>query len=110
MRRLVLLALVALVAFPVSAHEDGRGPRREVVLETSCGPRQRWDEARWEHRGHGWYRDDRRYRDQGWYRPHDRYDRYERYDRYDDCEGGRVVLGPLPLPPPFRGRVEWRFR
>jgi len=104
MRRLVLLALVALVAFPVSAQGYGRGSRREAVIETSCRPRQRWDEARWERRGHGWSRDDRRYRNQGWYRPHDR------YDRYDDCEGGRVILGPLPLPPPFRGRVEWRFR
>jgi hypothetical protein len=99
MRRLALLALVALAAFPLSAHDHGRGPRRVVVVEDGCRPWRRWDDDRWERRHAGWYRD-------GWYR---------RPVRYDDdaCDGGLVVLGPLPprpLDPPFRARVELRFR
>jgi hypothetical protein len=98
MRRLVLLALVALVAFPLSAHDHWRGSRR-VVVEAPCRPRHRWDEDRWERR------DSDRYCERSWYR---------HSDRYDDCDGDRVVFGPLPLPrplaPPFQGRVELRFR
>ena len=47
MRHLVLLALVALVAFPLSAHGRWRGPRR-VVVEDSYRPYYRGDERRWD--------------------------------------------------------------
>ncbi|WP_291272932.1 hypothetical protein [Geothrix sp.] len=91
MRRLVLLALVTLAAFPLSAHGPWRGPRRVVVVEDSCRPyrswegSRRWDDDRWEHRG--------------------------RY-RHDDCDEGRVIFRPLPRPlaPPFQGRVELWIR
>jgi hypothetical protein len=99
MQRLVLLALVALAAFPLSAHGHWRGSRRVVVVEAPCRPRHHWDEDRWERR------DPDRYREYG---------RYRHAERYDDWDGDRVVFGPLPLPrplaPPFQGRVELRFR
>jgi hypothetical protein len=98
MRHLVLLALVALVAVPLSAHDHHwRGPRR-VVVEVSCRPSYRGEERRWD--------DDR------WERS--RYDRrYERrYERRYGCDDDRVILQPLPRPlvPPFQGRVELRLR
>ena len=81
MRRLVLLSLVALAAFPLSAHGRWHRPRR-VVVAPAPGYRA-WDEERWIHR-----------------------DRYR-----DDCEAPRVVYRPLPPPvPPFRGRVELWIR
>ena len=89
MRRLVLLALVALAAFPLSAHDHWRRPGRVVVVEgPRCAAGHRWDERywddRWEHRGH-----------------------YHRQDWND-----RVPCAPLPRPldPPFGGRLEPHFR
>lgn len=101
MRHLALLTLVALAAYPLSAHDHWRGPRRFVVVESPrCAPYRGWEERRWEAR----HWDDR------W---DDRWDRHERYERYphDDCGEGRVVFRPLrPLDPPFEGRVVLRFR
>jgi len=91
MRRLVLLALVTLVAFPLSAHDHWRGPRRVVVIEAPrCAPYRHWDAHRW----------DDRWEHRAWMRRH-------------DCdEDDRVLLGPLPRPlePPFRGHLELRIR
>ncbi|BDU70798.1 hypothetical protein GETHOR_28990 [Geothrix oryzae] len=97
MRRLVLLALVTLAAFPLSAHGPWRGPRRVLVVEDSCRPyrswegNRRWDDDRWERRN-----------------------RYRYEDRRDDCDEGRVIFRPRPLPrplaPPFQGRVELWIR
>lgn len=87
MRRLALLALVALAAFPLSAHGRWARPRRVVVYEDSCRDTyRRWDGDRWNHRG-SWVR------------------------RYD-CDDERVILRPLPRPlvPPFQGRVELWIR
>ena len=96
MRRLVLLALVALVAVPLSAHDHWRGPRR--VVEDSYSPHyrgegRRWDDGRWERRAY-----------------ERRYDR--RYERRYDCDDERMVLRPLPHPLalPFPGRVELWIR
>lgn len=96
MRRLILLALVALAAFPLSAHGRWRGPRRVVVYGDSCrGSYHRWEGRTWSD------------------------DRWERRDRMrhrrHGCEEDRVFLGPLyppppPLPPPFQGRVELWIR
>ena len=87
MRRLVLLALVVLATFPLSAHGRWRGPRRVIVVEDDCripySPR--WEDDRWERRDHGWHR------------------------RYD-CDDDRVVLRARPLVPPFQGRVELWIR
>lgn len=81
MRRLALLALLALVAFPLSAHGRWRRPRREVAHEDGFrGSYRRWDDDRWERRDHA---------------------RYRRYD----CDQGLVLLRPLPTPP-FQGRVD----
>lgn len=84
MRRLVLLSLVALAAFPLSAHGRWHRSRRIVVVE----PRplyRTWDDDRWIRHDHGGYR--------------------------DGCEGPRGVYRPLPPPlPPFRGRVELWIR
>ena len=102
MRSLALLALAALAALPLSAHDHWRGHRPAVVIQESCRPAYRWEarryaDRRWENRWerHGYYR-------------HDRDDDYRRYD-YDDA---RVILRPLPGPlaPPFEGRVVLRFR
>jgi hypothetical protein len=103
MRHLVLLALVALVAVPLSAHGRWHGPRRVVEVEDFCRhPHDRWegrrfDGDRWERRST--YRHDER-----------RFDR--RYDRRESCDDDRIVFGPLPRPlvPPFLGRVELRLR
>jgi hypothetical protein len=92
MRRLALLALVALAVAPLSAHDHyWRRPRRVIVVEGSCRPYDRgeyrhWDEDRWERRD---------------------YDR--RYSRRYECDDDRVILRPLPRPlaPPFQGRVEF---
>lgn len=101
MRRLLLLSLVALAAFPLSAHGPWRRPRRVVVVERdACGDvyrdsYRRWDDDdRWERRGYG------------------AYPGYVRTYRDDDCAEGRVVLRPLPRPltPPFQARVELWFR
>lgn len=106
MRRLILLSLVALTAFPLSAHGHWRD-RRGMVIEDSCRDNayRRWDDDRWERSDYGRYRrhdredDDGRYRDHGWYR---------RHDRDEDCGEDRVVLRRLPRPfsPPFSGYVE----
>ena len=96
MRRLILLALVALVAFPLSAHGRWARPRRVVVYEDSCRDSyRRWDDDRWEGRGPSYYR--------GYSRGDDR--------RYD-CDDDRLVLRPLPRPlaPPFQGRLELWIR
>ena len=53
MRRLVLLALVALAAFPLSAHGHGHRSRRVVVVEDAYRPSRDWDDDRWEHHGYG---------------------------------------------------------
>ncbi len=98
MRRLVLLALVALAAFPLSAHDHWRARRRVVVMEAPhCSPYGRWEEPRWEDRR--W--EERRYEDR-W----ERHAWHRRHDRDDD----RVYIRPRPLEPPFEGRVELRFR
>jgi hypothetical protein len=91
MKALVLLALAALAALPLSAHDAWHEPRRAVVEVSHCAPHPRWDSDyrhdRWEHRG--------------WYRRPD----------WDDRDG-RVFLRPLPRPlgQPFVGQVEFRFR
>lgn len=113
MRRLLLLSLVALAAFPLSAHSPWRRPRHVVVVERdACGDvyrdvyrdsYRRWDDDdRWERRGYGTYPG------------------YVRSYRDDDCAEGRVVLRPLPqilprplprpLTPPFQARVELWLR
>lgn len=95
MRRLVLLAFVALVAFPLSARGYGHRSRRVVVMEDGCRPSRDWDNERWEHYGYG-------------HRGH--------YSRQRDCDEDRIVYGvrPLPIPrplaPPFQGRVELWIR
>jgi hypothetical protein len=96
MRRLSLLALVALVAFPLSAHDHWRGSRPVLVVAgPRCAPHG-WVERRWEHE-----RWDRRGDD-------------HRYVHGYGCEEGRIILGPPLLPrllaPPFLGRVELRLR
>ena len=99
MRRLVLLALVTLAAFPLCAHGPWRRPYRRVVVVERDACRdtyRRWEDDRWE----------RRDRDYG-------YDTgYGRSYRDDDCGEGRVVLRPLPRPltPPFQARVELWLR
>jgi hypothetical protein len=90
MRSLVLLALAALAAFPLSAHDHWRGPRRVVVIEAPrCAPYRHWDDRRCDDR---WER-------RAWYRRH-------------DCDDDRVIFRPLPRPlvAPFEGRVELRLR
>lgn len=88
MRRLVLLALVVLAAFPLSAHDHWRGRRRVVVIEAPrCSPYGRWEDRRWEDR---WER-------HAWHRRH-------------DCDEDRIFFRPRPLEPPFVGRVELRLR
>jgi hypothetical protein len=97
MRPLLSLALVALAAFPLSAHGHWRRPRRVVVVqEDACRDAyRRWDGDRWERRAPSY--------DRGYYRDDDR--------RYD-CDDDRVVLRPLPRPlaPPFQARVELWLR
>ncbi|WP_243288495.1 hypothetical protein [Geothrix terrae] len=99
MRRLVLLALATLAAFPLSAHHPWRRPSRRVVVveRDACGDSyRRWEDDRWERRG---------YYPEAYVRPY----------RDEDCEAGRVVLQPLPRPlprplaPPFQARVELWF-
>jgi hypothetical protein len=88
MRSLVLLALATLAAFPLSAHDHWREPRRVVVLEAPrCAPYSRWEERRWDDR---WER-------RAWHRRH-------------DCEEDRIYVRPRPLERPFEGRMELRFR
>jgi hypothetical protein len=85
MRHLALLALIALSAISLSAHDHGRDPRRvTMVAESRCAPYRHWEGRPWEGRGerHG-------------YAPH------------HACEN-RVFLRPLG--PPMRERVELRFR
>ncbi|WP_243302535.1 hypothetical protein [Geothrix oryzisoli] len=103
MRRLVLLAFVALAAFPLSAHGPWRRPSRRVVVverDVYGDTYRRWEGDRWERRD----RDDRCYPG------------YVRSYRDDDCGEGRVVLRPLPCPlprplaPPFQARVELWLR
>jgi len=113
MRRLALLALTALAAFPLSAHGPWHRPRRVVVVERdACGDvyrdawrdtyhdnwrdsyRRRDDDDRWERRGYG------------------AYPRYVQTYREDGCGEDRVVVRPLPRPltPPFQARVELWLR
>ena len=92
MKVLVQLALAALAAFPLSAHDAWCESRRVVVEAPRCAPYPRWEarhrhdrwDDRWEHRGH-----------------------YHRQDWND-----RVPCAPLPRPldPPFGGRLEPHFR
>ncbi|GLH67736.1 hypothetical protein [Geothrix edaphica] len=102
MRRLALLALATLAAFPLSAHSPWhRRPRWVVVERDACRDTyRRWDGDRWE----------RRDRDDGCYPG--AYSGYVRSYRDDDCGEGRVVLRPLPRPlaPPFQARVELWLR
>ncbi|WP_306590779.1 hypothetical protein [Geothrix sp. 21YS21S-4] len=84
MRRLALLALATLAAFPLSAH--GRWERRRpVVMVEPCRPYPRWEARRW--------------------------DRCEPYDCAPDRVVLRP-LPPPPCRPlvPFRGRVELWIR
>jgi hypothetical protein len=83
MRSLTLLALAALAALPLSAHDDCRAHRSVVVLE-SCRHFSRWEAHRWDNR---------------W--EHRAYPR--RYDR----DEGPVCLYPQPHPlaAPFEGRL-----
>jgi hypothetical protein len=68
MRRLSLLALVALAALPLSAHDHWRDSHRVVVVaEPRFAPCRPWKARRWERQG---------------------------YVRRRDC--GRVSLWPLP--------------
>ena len=95
MKALALLALAALAALPLSAHEAWYEPRRGVVEAPLYAPYPRWEvrhrhdrwDDRWEHRGH-----------------------YHRQD-WDDRDD-RVIHRPLPrsLNPPFGGWVELSFR
>ncbi|WP_243325016.1 hypothetical protein [Geothrix sp. SG200] len=100
MRRLALLALATLAAFPLSAHSPWRRPSRRVVIVERDACRdsyRRWDDDRWERRG-------------------DCPETYVRPYRDEDCDEGRVVLRPLPRPlprplaAPFQARVELWFR
>lgn len=99
MRRLALLALATLAAFPLSAHNPWRRPRRVVIVERdACRDSYRpWEDGRWERRGD--------------YYP----EAYARPYRDEDCDEGRVILRPLPRPlprplaPPFQARVELWF-
>ncbi|MBI1751609.1 MAG: hypothetical protein HY014_16630 [Acidobacteria bacterium] len=90
MRSLVLLALMTLAAFPLSAHGRWHGPRRVVVVEAPrYAPYSHWDERRWD-------------------------DRWERraWRHHHDCDDERIYLRPLPRPlaPPFEGRVVLHIR
>jgi hypothetical protein len=88
MRSLVLLALATLAAFPLSAHDHWREPRRVVVIEAPrYAPHRYWDERRFDDR---WER-------RAWIRRH-------------DCDDDRLFFRPRPLAPPFEGRVELRLR
>jgi len=107
MRRLALLALVTLAAFPLSAHGPWHRPSRRVVVVERDACRdtyRRWDGDRWE----------RRDRDDSYYSGY--YPSYVRSYRDDDCGEGRVVLRPRPYPPPrplappFQARVELWLR
>jgi hypothetical protein len=92
MRRLALLALLAISAFPLSAHDHWRGPHRVVVMEEPRPIPYRHFEA--------WRRDDR-------------WERHAYYRRHD-CEEDRLILRPLVLPrplhTPFEGQVVLQFR
>lgn len=98
MRSLVLLALMALAAFPLSAHGRWHGPRRVVVVEAPrYAPYRHWDERRWDdpwsdRRSDGWER-------RAWHHRH-------------DCDDDRIYMRPLPRPlvPPFEGRVVLHIR
>jgi hypothetical protein len=95
MKSLALLALAALAALPLAAHDAWREPRRVVFEAPRCAPYAHW-EAHYRHD-----RWDGRWEHPGWYRRPD-------WDDRDD----RVLLRPLPRPlgPPLAGRVELRFR
>jgi hypothetical protein len=97
MRSLTLLALTAIVALPLSAHDHWRDRRPVIMVEDSCRPDYRWaargdEDRRWD-------------------------DRWERsgYSRHQarryDCDEDHFVLRPRPrrLAPPFEGRVVLRF-
>jgi len=84
MRHPSLLALIALSAICLSAHDHGRDPRRvTVVAEAHYAPYHHWEGRRWEER---WER-------HGYVSRHG----------WDD----RVLLQPLG--PAMRERVELRF-
>jgi|GEM_PF-2930524 hypothetical protein len=85
MRHPSLFALIALSAISLSAHDHWRDSRRMAVIAGSrCVPYRHWEGRRGEDRwmGHG----------------------YVRHHDFDD----RIILRPLD--PPFRERVELRFR
>ena len=84
MRRLAFLAFVALAAFPLSAHDHWREPRRVVVFtEPRFVPCRPWEGRRWDVcRNH-----------------------YAVWPR--GCADARLVLRPIP--PPFRARVDHPF-
>ena len=85
MRHLSLLALIALSAVSLSAHDHWRDPgRTAVAAESRCAPYRHWEGRRWEER---WVRHD--------------------YVPRHDCDD-RVLLRPFG--PPRRERVELRFR
>jgi hypothetical protein len=85
MRHPSLLALIALSAISLSAHDHWRDPRRvTVIAESRCAPYRHWEGPRWEER---WVRHD--------------------FDPRHGCED-RVLLRPLG--PHMRERMELRFR
>jgi hypothetical protein len=96
MRRLVLLTLVTLAAFPLSAHDHWHGPRRVMVVEAPrCAPSRGWEDSRWDNRYERRY--ERRHDHGGWV--------------HRDCDEDRVILRPMPRPlyPPFEGHVVIRL-
>ena len=95
MRSLILLALTALAALPLSAHEHGRG--RVLVVEAPrplyrCATRESWEQRE--------YRARERREDWG----------HQAWHRGYGCEEGRVLLRPGLHVPPFGLGLDIRIR
>ncbi len=87
MRTLVLLALTATAALPLSAHDHWHDRRPVIVIEESCRPAHRWENRRWENR---WER--------------------HAYNHHRDWDDDRVAVWAHPLALPFQGRIDVRLR